>query len=141
MTSCGQVGLEPCPFHSFMQKQLEGRRDGLGRGAAGGWLWLRRVMPQMAMVAGMLLALWLLLSTTSVFRQTFLGRFFGWITFSAVSLTSLYYGLRALRWLKRKLLWRVRRRLVITYLFVGLTPIILMTLLGLLSAFGGSGQG
>jgi sigma-B regulation protein RsbU (phosphoserine phosphatase) len=98
-------------------------------------------MPHVAIVAGLLLAVWLLFGETQAYRQSFLGTFFSYLTFWAVFLTSLYYGVKALRWLKRKLLWRVRRRLVITYLFVGLTPIILMTLLGILSAFGGSGQG
>src|SRR5689334_8767128 len=85
--------------------------------------------------------LWIFLSNTRVYSETFVGSLLGPITFVAVCSTGVYYGFKALRWLKRKLLWRVRRRLVITYLFVGLTPIILLTLLGLLSAFGGSGQG
>jgi sigma-B regulation protein RsbU (phosphoserine phosphatase) len=124
-----------------MQKQIEGQRSKTRQALTQASLWLRRVMPRVAIVAGLLLALWLLFDETRIFRQTFAGSVFGWLVFCAVLLTSIYYGLRALRWLKRKLLWRVRRRLVITYLFVGLTPIILMTLLGLLSAFGGSGQG
>ena len=124
-----------------MQKQLEGQRSKTRRALTQAQLWLRRVMPRVAFVSGLLLALWLLFGNTEIYQQSFLSSFFGSLTFWAVCLTGIYYGLRALRWLKRKLLWRVRRRLVITYLFVGLTPIILMTLLGLLSAFGGSGQG
>lgn len=124
-----------------MQRQMEGRQRRLRRALTAMRLWLRRVMPRVAIVAGLLLVAWLLFGETRFFRQTFIGSFFSTITFSAVFLTILYYCGKALRWLKRKLLWRVRRRLVITYLFVGLTPIILMTLLGLLLAFGGSGQG
>ena len=124
-----------------MQKQLEGRRSKTMRALIQVQLWLRRVMPRVAIVSVMLLVFWLLFGETEVIRQSFAGRLFSALTFWIVLLTCIYYGLRGLRWLKRKLLWRVRRRLVITYLFVGLTPIILMTLLGLLSAFGGSGQG
>jgi sigma-B regulation protein RsbU (phosphoserine phosphatase) len=124
-----------------MQKQIEGERSRAGRTLMRVQLWLRRVMPHVAIVSSMLLVVWLLFGDKQAFRQSFLGSFFGYLTFCAVFLTGLYYGLKALRWLKRKLLWRVRRRLVITYLFVGLTPIILLTLLGLVSAFGGSGQG
>jgi hypothetical protein len=51
-----------------------------------------------------------------------------------------YFGLKMLRWLERRLLWRVRRRLVITYLLVGLTPIVLLTLLGIALAIGGSNR-
>ncbi|HJU56080.1 MAG TPA: SpoIIE family protein phosphatase [Pyrinomonadaceae bacterium] len=104
-------------------------------------LWLRRVMPRVAVAAGLLLFLWLLFGDTALYRQAAAGSFLRYLTLCVVLLTCIYYGLTALRWLKRKLLWRVRRRLVITYLFIGLTPIILMTLLGLISAFGGSGQG
>jgi sigma-B regulation protein RsbU (phosphoserine phosphatase) len=124
-----------------MRKQLEGRRGKFRRASGLTRLWLGRVMPHVAFASALLLVVWLLFADTQVFRQTFLGPVLGHVTFWAVLLTCVYYGAKALRWLKRKLLWRVRRRLVITYLFVGLTPIILMTVLGLLSAFGGSGQG
>jgi sigma-B regulation protein RsbU (phosphoserine phosphatase) len=124
-----------------MTKRIEGKRGKAGLVLARVRLWLRRVMPRVAVAAMLLLATWLFFKDTQLLERTFVGSLLGNITFLAVLLTSVYYGLIALRWLKRKLLWRVRRRLVITYLFVGLTPIILMTVLGLLSAFGGSGQG
>src|SRR5215213_7485249 len=124
-----------------MQKQIEGKQRGLSRSLAGARLWLRRVMPRVALAASFLLVLWLSFGDTSLYRQSFVGPALRLLTICAATLTGVYYGLKALRWLKRKLLWRVRRRLIVTYLFIGLTPIILMTLLGLLSAFGGSGQG
>jgi len=124
-----------------MQKQIEGERGRTRRALALAQLWLRRVMPRVAIVTGLLFVSWLSFGDYRFVRETFVGWLFRFVVFWAVFLTCVYYGLKALRWLKRKLLWRVRRRLVITYLFVGLTPIILMTILGLLSAFGGSGQG
>lgn len=123
------------------RRQIEGRRSGVARLLAGVGSWLGRVMPSVAVAAGLLFIGWILLSNTRLYDETFVGSLFSTLTFIAVLATCIYYGFKALRWLKRKLLWRVRRRLVITYLFVGLTPIILLTLLGLLSAFGGSGQG
>jgi sigma-B regulation protein RsbU (phosphoserine phosphatase) len=122
-------------------RQIEGRRSQFRLALLNVRGWLRRTMPRVAIVAGLLLVVWMYISDTSFYRETFAGSSFGFITFVAVCFTCVYYGLKALRWLKRKLLWRVRRRLVITYLFVGLTPIILLALLGLLSAFGGSAQG
>ena len=124
-----------------MTKQVEGKQRRLGRAFTGARLWLRRVMPRVSVAAAALLVLWLLFGETTLYRQSAFGTILRYLTVCAVALTGVYYGLKALRWLKRKLLWRVRRRLVITYLFIGLTPIILMTLLGLISAFGGSGQG
>jgi sigma-B regulation protein RsbU (phosphoserine phosphatase) len=123
------------------QGQIEGKHSGIRQSLSEVRLWLRRVMPRVAVATGLLFIAWILLSNTRVYSETFVGSLLGLITFVAVFSTGVYYGFKALRWLKRKLLWRVRRRLVITYLFVGLTPIILLTLLGLLSAFGGSGQG
>lgn len=102
---------------------------------------LRRVMPRVAMAAALVFVVWLLVRENRLYRALPAGRVFGFVTFLLVCLTLIYYGFKTLRWLKRRLLWRVRRRLAITYLFVGLTPIVLLVLLGLLSAFGGSSQG
>src|SRR5580700_8103371 len=44
------------------------------------------------------------------------------------------------RWMTRKLLWRLRNRLVVVYLFVGLAPVILLVLLAGLSAYVFAGQ-
>ncbi|HVF28710.1 MAG TPA: HAMP domain-containing protein, partial [Pyrinomonadaceae bacterium] len=102
--------------------------------------WLRRVMPRVAATAGVLCIVWLLVRGSTFYRNFSGSGWLGFLTFLAVSLSIFYYGARAALWLKRHLLWRVRRRLVITYLFVGLTPIVLLVLLGLLAAFGASSQ-
>lgn len=121
-------------------RQIEGRQARIRSGLLNLRLRLRRIMPRVAIAAALLLVLWVLAGDRGIVKGTLIGSALGWSCFVAVLLTGLYYGLIALRWLKRKLLWRVRRRLVITYLFVGLTPIILLALLGFLSAFGGSAQ-
>ena len=101
---------------------------------------LRRIMPRVAMGTALVFVAWLLVRDNRFYRALFAGRVFGLITFLLVCFTLAYYGFKTLRWLKRRLLWRVRRRLAITYLFVGLTPIVLLLSLGLLAAFGGSSQ-
>jgi sigma-B regulation protein RsbU (phosphoserine phosphatase) len=101
--------------------------------------WLRRMMPRVALAAVALYVLRLLIRDTSAYRNTPLG-LIGFLTFCAVAATVLYYGLKLLVRIKRYLLWRVRRRLIITYLFVGMTPIVLLLLLGALAATGGSTQ-
>ncbi|MEO6393375.1 MAG: SpoIIE family protein phosphatase [Pyrinomonadaceae bacterium] len=102
---------------------------------------LRAIMPRVAIVAAVLFIARNLLAKSVLFGSNPVGQLLRAVTFIVVGFTLAYYGYKALRWLKRRLLWRVRRRLVVTYLFVGLTPIILLALLGLLSAFGGSSQG
>ena len=102
-------------------------------------LWLRRVMPRVAAAAALLFVLRLFIQQTRLYRETFVG-LVGPLTFCAVAAVALYYGLKLLVRLKRMMLWRVRRRLVITYLFVGLTPVVLLLVLGYLGAMLGSGQ-
>jgi sigma-B regulation protein RsbU (phosphoserine phosphatase) len=102
--------------------------------------WLRGVMPRVALVAGALFLLRLLARNTGLYASSF-GNFLRILTVFAVTCTLVYYGLKILVRLKRLLLWRVRRRLIITYLFVGLTPIILLLVLGFLAALGSASQG
>lgn len=102
--------------------------------------WLRRMMPRVAVAAGVLLAARMLLSSTFIFGDNWLGGLLEFVSTCLILITLLYYGLKTLRWMKRRLLWRVRRRLVITYLFVGLTPIILLALFGVVASFGTSGE-
>ena len=45
-----------------------------------------------------------------------------------------------LRWVRQTLLWRVRNRLMVTYLFIGGAPILLLTSLGLIMGYFLSGQ-
>jgi phosphoserine phosphatase RsbU/P len=101
--------------------------------------WLRRAMPRVALAAVVLFVVRWLLAGTELYRTTPLG-LLGQLTALAVSATAVYYGARVLLRLKRMLLWRVRRRLVITYLFVGLTPIVLLVVLGFVATVGGSSQ-
>ncbi|HEX7174540.1 MAG TPA: SpoIIE family protein phosphatase [Pyrinomonadaceae bacterium] len=100
---------------------------------------LRRTMPRVALVAAGLLVLWVILGNTSI-SETRVDNFFDRLTFLAVASVALYYCVLALHWTKRKLLWRVRRRLLITYLFVGLTPLVLLGVLGILAWLVLSGQ-
>ena len=102
--------------------------------------WLRRVMPRVALAALALYLVRLLIQGTAAYRETPL-RIVGLLSLLAVLITVCYYGLKLLVRLKRRLLWRVRRRLIITYFFVGMTPVVLLLMLGALAAAGGSSQG
>ncbi len=93
-------------------------------------------MPRVAVAAAVLFVVRALVRDTTIYRASLFGDLFGFVTFLCAALTIGYYGFKALRWLKRKLLWRVRRRLIITYLFVGLTPIVLLAGLGFIFGYG-----
>jgi phosphoserine phosphatase RsbU/P len=128
-------------------KQIEGETTADGRGFArarqrvsGARAWLRRWMPRVAAAAAILLIARMLLSRTFLFGDNPLGGLLEFLSSLLIFVALFYYGLKALRWMKRRLLWRVRRRLVVTYLFVGLTPIILLALFGMVASFGTSGE-
>ncbi|MGZ4838712.1 MAG: PP2C family protein-serine/threonine phosphatase [Terriglobales bacterium] len=40
-----------------------------------------------------------------------------------------------LRWVRRKLLWRLRYRLIVTYVFIGVIPVILLLTIGVITAY------
>src|SRR5882672_5430622 len=97
--------------------------------------WLRRVMPFVAVAAAILGLARLTIVTDAFVESHSLGALVQGLAGVSIFLAVSYYGPKAIRWLWRKALWRLRRRLVITYLFVGLTPIVLMGALGLLAGF------
>jgi len=96
---------------------------------------LRSAMPRVGILSGILIAIRLFVISDEYAETSSLGSLIHALAVLGGILTAGYYGPKAVRWLWRKLLWRVRRRLVITYLFVGLTPIVLMGSLGLLAGF------
>jgi phosphoserine phosphatase RsbU/P len=95
-------------------------------------------MPHVAIAAVLLFIAESLFGDTRLYGNHLIGHTLELVTFLAIFCVTLYYCLKGLRWLKRRLLWRVRRRLVITYLFVGLTPIVLLGALGFLFAISAS---
>ncbi|HZH90088.1 MAG TPA: SpoIIE family protein phosphatase [Pyrinomonadaceae bacterium] len=101
--------------------------------------WLRRVMPRAAVAAAALFVVWLLIHNSRFYREGVTGRVFAFALIF-IYFTAAYYALIGLHWLKRRLMWRVRRRLVITYLFVGLTPIVLLITLAAMVNFVGLSQ-
>ncbi len=63
----------------------------------------------------------------------------GWINFLSVVL-GLAGGLLLLRWTRQHLLWRLRNRLLVTYVFVGVIPVALLLLMGTLATYILGGQ-
>jgi sigma-B regulation protein RsbU (phosphoserine phosphatase) len=64
-----------------------------------------------------------------------------WLLFWVCALVSgIYYLVRLLRFVRRRLLWRLQRRLVVAYVLIGVVPICLIVLLVILGAFIINGQ-
>lgn len=60
--------------------------------------------------------------------------------FAVLVLFTAYYAALLARKLLRKLLWRIRRKLIISYIFIGLVPILLLAFLVLIGSFIFLGQ-
>ncbi len=63
----------------------------------------------------------------------------GWagiLSFLAIVL----FGLLAFRWLKGKMLWRLRNRLIVTYVFIGVIPVVLVATMAFISIYLFAGQ-
>ena len=63
----------------------------------------------------------------------------GWVSFLSFVVIVLL-AILAFRWLKTKLLWRLRNRLIVTYVFIGVIPVLMLVALALGSLYLFAGQ-
>jgi sigma-B regulation protein RsbU (phosphoserine phosphatase) len=99
-----------------------------------GWV-ARGACYSLALAVG-LFALQMLLKIFAPAAAASLG---GWVKFLLFDAASLFSVL-AFRWLKRKVLWRLRNRLIVTYVFIGVIPAVLLVAMALITVYGLAGQ-
>jgi sigma-B regulation protein RsbU (phosphoserine phosphatase) len=63
----------------------------------------------------------------------------GWVKFLLFD-AAMLFSILAFRWLKRKLLWRLRNRLIVTYVFIGVIPAVLLIAMALITIYLFAGQ-
>ncbi len=63
----------------------------------------------------------------------------GWVGILSV-LAIILISVLAYRWLKAKLLWRLRNRLIVTYMFIGVIPVILLVAMTFITLYLFAGQ-
>ncbi len=109
------------------------------------WLGQRHLWPEsrLSRTAIFFLALditaFLLQNLLGVWKLKFAESLGGWVTlFTFICL--ILFSILAYRWLKAKLLWRLRNRLIVTYVFIGVTPVVLLIALALGSLYLFAGQ-
>lgn len=98
---------------------------------------------KLAMAAWYLLGLDVLLfgleKLLGSFRFSF-GQSLGfWVTFLSTVVIVLFAVL-AFRWARQRLLWRLRNRLIVTYVFIGVIPVVMLVALALGTAYLFGGQ-
>jgi sigma-B regulation protein RsbU (phosphoserine phosphatase) len=105
--------------------------------------WLRRVLRPKTKLGkttlwfgGLALLLDLLRLITRSPSGTMLSSWAGFILYVFV-VCALLMGLR---WVRRRLMWRLRNRLIVTYVFIGVIPIILLVAMALVAGYLFAGQ-
>ena len=63
----------------------------------------------------------------------------GWVGFLTFCAAVLFFVL-AFRWIRRRILWRLRNRLIVTYIFIGVIPAVLLVAMALITLYGLGGQ-
>src|SRR4051794_23988289 len=97
---------------------------------------MARLACYLAGLAALLFALEKLLGFVSLSWGAHLG---GWVSFLAFLAFVLFFIL-GFRWVKRRILWRLRNRLIVTYMFIGVIPAVLLVAMGLITLYGLGGQ-
>jgi phosphoserine phosphatase RsbU/P len=109
------------------------------------WLESNGLFPKsrLALITLYLLALDLLLyflARVAGLANTLLGKNLGgWVIFLTVVIATLFCILWA-RWASSRMLWRLRNRLIVTYVFIGVIPVILLLGLAGLTLYLFAGQ-
>ena len=63
----------------------------------------------------------------------------GWVMFLS-ALAIVLFAFAGLRWLRSQMLWRLRNRLIVTYVFIGVIPVFLLVMISLLTLYLFAGQ-
>jgi sigma-B regulation protein RsbU (phosphoserine phosphatase) len=58
----------------------------------------------------------------------------GWVTFLSI-LAIVLLVLAGFRWVRSQLLWRLRNRLIVTYVFIGVIPVFLLVMISLITLY------
>ena len=63
----------------------------------------------------------------------------GWVIFLSL-LAIVLLAIAGYRWLRSQLLWRLRNRLIVTYVFIGVIPVLLLVMISLITLYLLAGQ-
>jgi sigma-B regulation protein RsbU (phosphoserine phosphatase) len=103
-------------------------------------LWPQGKMARLACyLAGMGIALYALRKLLALFSLSWGEHLGGWVG-SLIFLAAVFFFILGFRWIKRRILWRLRNRLIVTYVFIGVIPAVLLVAMGLITLYGLGGQ-
>jgi sigma-B regulation protein RsbU (phosphoserine phosphatase) len=103
-------------------------------------LWPRGRLARLACyLAGMAAGLFGLEKLLGLFARSWGQYLVGWVNF-LVFVAAILFSILAFRWLRRRILWRLRNRLIVTYVFIGVIPVVLLLAMAFFSLFLFAGQ-
>jgi sigma-B regulation protein RsbU (phosphoserine phosphatase) len=103
-------------------------------------LWPETRMARLACyLAGMAAALFGLQILLDMFARSWGEHLGGWVEFLAF-VAGLIFFILGFRWVRRRILWRLRNRLIVTYVFIGVIPVVLLVAMAGFSLFLFAGQ-
>ena len=103
-------------------------------------LWPKGRMALLACyMAGLAVLLYVVEKLLGIFSKNWGQQLGGWIGFLVFCAGVLFFIL-AFKWVKRRILWRLRNRLIVTYMFIGVIPAVLLIAMGLITLYGFGGQ-
>jgi len=97
---------------------------------------MARLACYLAAMAGALYALRKLLGLFAASWGQYLA---GWVEF-LVFIAAILFLILGFRWSKRRILWRLRNRLIVTYVFIGVIPVVLLVAMAFFSLYLFAGQ-
>jgi phosphoserine phosphatase RsbU/P len=88
---------------------------------------------------GLAVGLFILQVLLSLFSPKWGASLSGWVKFLLFD-AAVLFAIVAARTLKQKVLWRVRNRLIVTYIFIGVIPVVLLILMAVITTYLFAGQ-
>ena len=103
-------------------------------------LWPQGRMARLACyLAGMAIVLYGLEKLLKFLAPSWGDHLGGWVSF-LIYLAIVLFMILGFRWLRRRILWRLRNRLIVTYVFIGVIPAVLLIAMALITLYGLAGQ-
>jgi sigma-B regulation protein RsbU (phosphoserine phosphatase) len=103
-------------------------------------LWPQGRMARLACyLTGMAAGLFGLQKLLGLFAASWGQYLVGWVDFLLI-VAGVLFSVLAFLWVKRRILWRVRNRLIVTYVFIGVIPAVLLVAMGFITLYGFAGQ-
>jgi phosphoserine phosphatase RsbU/P len=103
-------------------------------------LWPQGRMARLACyLAAMAVGLYVLKNLLGLFAASWGEHLGGWVEYVGF-IAVVLFSILAFKWVKRRILWRLRNRLIVTYVFIGVIPAVLLIAMAFITLYGLAGQ-